>query len=98
MTENDYYGPTKKKGKKIIQGKTRTHFLEMKRDVQGFSTRPKEMVELMIKSYTNEQDTVLDLYCYTGLSGVVCRELKRNWIGFDKYHTPVLLLQNTESN
>lgn len=93
MTKNEYYGSTKKTGKTIIKGKTRTHFLEMKRDVQGFSTRPKEMVDLMIKSYSKEKDTVLDLYCYNGLSGVVCKELKRNWIGFDKYHSPTLLFQ-----
>lgn len=98
MTTNDYYGPTAKKGKTIIKGKTRTHLLQMKRDLDGFSTRPKEMVELMIKSYTKENDTVLDLFCYKGLTGVVCKELKRNYIGFDKHHIPSLLFQETSTS
>lgn len=90
---SDYYGSTQPLKKTILKGKTRTHYLEMKRDLDGFSTRPREIVELMIKSYSQEGDTVLDLYCYKGLSGVVCKELKRNWIGFDKYHSPELLFE-----
>jgi len=92
-TPTEYYGSVKDRKKTVIEGKTRTHYLEMKRAIDGFSTRPKEMVELMIQSYSKEGDTVLDLFCYKGLSGVVCKELKRNWIGFDKYHSPTLLLE-----
>lgn len=91
---SDYYGSIQQTKKTMMKGKTRTHLLEMKRSIDGFSTRPKEMVELMIKSYSQEGDTVLDLYCYKGLSGVVCKDLKRNWIGFDKFHSPDLLFQN----
>ena len=97
MTTNDYYGNTSKKGKTWIKGKTRTHFLDMKRSIDGFSTRPREMVELMIKSYSKPGDTVLDLFCYKGLTGVVCKELGRNWKGFDKYHVPTLLIENPNS-
>jgi DNA modification methylase len=92
-TPTDYYGTVKDRKKTVIKGKTRTHYLEMKRELDGFSTRPKEIVELMIQSYSKEGDTVLDLFCYKGLSGVVCRELKRKWIGFDKYHSPTLLFE-----
>lgn len=92
-TPTDYYGTVKDRKRTIILGKTRTHSLEMKRAIDGFSTRPREMVELMIKSYTKEGDTVLDLFCYKGLSGVVCRDLKRNWIGVDKHHSPELLFE-----
>lgn len=91
---SDYYGTVKERKKTVLKGKTRTHYLDTKRSLDGFSTRPKEIVELMIKSYSQEGDTVLDLFCYKGLSGVVCKELGRNWIGFDKYHTPDLLFQN----
>ena len=90
---SDYYGTVKERKKTVMKGKTRTHFLDMKRSLDGFSTRPKEMLQLMVKSYSTEGDTVLDLFCYKGLSGVVCKELGRNWIGFDKYHTPELLLE-----
>lgn len=89
----NYYGSVKERKKTIIKGKTRTHFLDMKRTLDGFSTRPKEMVELMIKSYSKEGDTILDLFCYKGLSGKVCKELGRNWIGFDRYFSPVLVLE-----
>ena len=78
--------------KTVIKGKTRTHYLDFKRDVDGFSTRPREMVELMIKSYSKEGDTVVDCFCYKGLSGVVCKELGRRWIGSDLYHLPTLLM------
>lgn len=98
MTTNNYYGDTSKKGRTWIKGKTRTHFLDMKRTLDGFSTRPREMVELMVKSYSKEGDTVLDLFCYKGLSGVVCKDLNRNWIGFDKYHTPDLLFETATEN
>ena len=97
MTTNDYYAPTAKKGRTIIKGKTRTHLLQMKMSLDCFSTRPKEMVELIIKSYTKENDTVLDLFCYKGLTGVVCKELGRNWKGFDKYHVPILLIESPPS-
>lgn len=91
---SDYYGTVGERKRTVMKGKTRTHLLEMKRTVDGFSTRPEEMVELMIKSYSKEGDTVLDLFCYKGLSGKVCKLLKRNWIGFDKYHSPELLFES----
>jgi len=91
-TPTAYTLPVAPRKKTVVIGKTRTHFLQMKRDVQGFSTRPREMVELMIKSYTKEGDTILDPYCYHGLSGVVAKELGRRWIGFDLNFYPRLLL------
>ena len=53
--------------------------------VDGFSTRPRELIELMIRSYTKEGDTVLDPTCYRGITGKICKEMKRKWIGIDKY-------------
>ena len=88
MTKTDYYGNTVKNTTSVIKGKTRTHFLDMKRDIQGFSTRPKEMCELMINSYSKEGDTILDLFCYKGLT-YRCKG-KRRWIGIDKYFMPNL--------
>lgn len=81
-----------KGGLKVKKGKSRTHFIEMKRRLDGFSTRPDEMIELMIKSYTKEGDTMLDPTCYKGVSGVIAKRLGRKWIGFDKYFMPSLLL------
>jgi len=90
---NSYFGPVSKKGKYILKGKTRTHFLDMKRNIQGFSTRPDEMVELMLKSYTKEGDTVLDTFCYKGLTGKICKKLNRRCISIDKNFIPDWMIQ-----
>jgi site-specific DNA-methyltransferase (adenine-specific) len=82
-----YYGKTTAETY-TITGKTRTHFINMKRDIQGFSTRPKELCELMINSYSKEGDTILDLFCYKGLT-YRCKG-NRRWIGIDKYFMPNL--------
>jgi site-specific DNA-methyltransferase (adenine-specific) len=87
MTKSDYFGEDKKnKTITINKGKFRTHFLQLKRNLDGFSTRPDELVKLMIDSYSKEGDTILDLFCYNGLS----YKLKgnRRWIGIDKYFFP----------
>jgi DNA modification methylase len=85
MRPNTYYGSTKAK-KTIINGRTRTHFLEMKRDVKGFSTRPKEMIDLMINSYSKPGDVILDMFAYKGASKDSCA--MRKWIGIDKHFLP----------
>jgi len=93
-TPSSYYGTVQERKKTKLKGKTRTHYLDMKRDLKGFATRPYEMVKLMIDSYSKEGDTVLDLFCYDGLSYTACKG--RRWIGFDKYHTPKLFLENIQ--
>ena len=77
---------------KEVVGKYQTHFIEMPRKLRGFATRPDEIVELMIRSYTEEGDVVLDPTCYKGLSGRIAVKMKRKWIGIDKHFYPVELL------
>jgi len=89
MTLNSYYGTDVKQKRTIIKGKTRTHLIEMSRDISGFSTRPAEMVKLMIDSYTKEGDTILDCFCYQGLS--YTQSEGRRWIGIDKHFIPSVL-------
>ena len=86
MTTDGYYGTSNKKKTTKIIGKTRTHFLDMRRKIDGFSTRPDEMIDLFIKSYSKPGDTVLDMFCYKGLSSKFCND--RKWIGIDKYFYP----------
>ena len=86
MTKSDYFGKDTKKSVSVNYGKFRTHHITMKRDIQGYSTRPRELVELMINSYSKEGDTVLDLFCYKGLS-YSCKG-NRRWIGMDKHFIP----------
>ena len=90
MTKSDYFGKDTKKSVSVNYGKFRTHHITMKRDIKGYSTRPKELVELMINSYSKEGDTVLDLFCYQGLS-YSCKGSRR-WIGMDKHFLPTALL------
>jgi len=89
MNENEYYGKNITQKKTVIQGKTRTHHLEMKRTIDGNSTRPDEMIDLFIKSYSMPGDTILDMFCYKGISSKFCSD--RKWIGIDKYFFPPTL-------
>jgi DNA modification methylase len=87
MTTDGYYGKDRRNATSTInKGKFRTHSIVMPRARNGFSTRPKELVHLMINSYSKEGDTILDLFCYKGLS-YECRN-NRKWIGVDKYFLP----------
>lgn len=38
---------------------------------------PEKLAELFVKSFSNEGDTVLDLFAGSGTVGVVCEELNR---------------------
>ena len=40
-------------------------------------------MEYLIKTYTNEGETVLDFTCGSGTTGVACRNLNRNFIGIE---------------
>jgi len=86
QTPTDYYGKNISQKATVIKGKTRTHFLDMKRKIDGFSTRPDEMIDLFIKSYSKPGDTVLDMFCYKGASSKFCND--RKWVGIDKYFFP----------
>ena len=48
--------------------------------------KPVEIMEHLIKTYTNENDTVLDFTMGSGSTGVACKNTNRNFIGieFDK--------------
>lgn len=91
MTNPNYYGKGSKTESTFIKGKTRTHYIEMNRVVNGFSTRPPELVKLMIDSYSKEGDTILDCFCYNGLS--YTQSQGRRWIGIDKYFVPMFVVK-----
>jgi len=77
----EYYGThTKKKtvGKKDAQ----RDLLEFKRTDSDF-TRPKELIDHIIKLYSNEGEKILDITCGTGRVGDRCESLKRDCIGFE---------------
>lgn len=47
------------------------------------ATFPGKLVEFFIKSFTDENDTVLDPFMGSGTTGVVCRKLNRKFVGID---------------
>ena len=86
--KSDYYGS---RGENVkYEDKTDGHFgkypnnvLYYPRHVRGFSTRPDELVDYFIKTYSNEEDTILDITCYNYLTGVRSIKLNRKYIGID---------------
>lgn len=45
--------------------------------------KPVDLLEYLIKTYTNENDLVLDNCMGSGSTGVACQNLKRNFIGME---------------
>jgi site-specific DNA-methyltransferase (adenine-specific) len=68
-----------------VTGYYQRHLIRMKSVVDGYSTRPEPLIELMINSYTVAGDTILDPTCYRGITGRVGKRMGRRWIGIDKY-------------
>lgn len=46
--------------------------------------KPLRSLEWLIKSYTNEGDTVLDPFMGSGTTGLACKKLNRHFIGIEK--------------
>ena len=47
------------------------------------ATFPLELIERIISTFSNEDDTVLDPFMGTGTTGFVCKRLNRNFIGVE---------------
>lgn len=45
--------------------------------------KPLELMKELIKTYTNEDDIVLDFACGSGTTLVACEQLNRRWIGIE---------------
>ena len=46
--------------------------------------KPLDLIEYLVKTYSNEGDTILDNCMGSGTTGVACRNLHRNFIGIEK--------------
>ena len=46
--------------------------------------KPIELIEYLIKTYTNENETVLDNCMGSGTTGIACKKTGRNFIGIEK--------------
>ena len=99
---------------KITQTKDGKYFQEngnYPRQVQFFKSdgktihptqKPVDLMEYMIKTYTNEDETVLDFTMGSGTTGVACVNLNRKFIGielddayFNKSKDRILKTQNS---
>ena len=46
--------------------------------------KPVALLEYLVRTYTNEGDTVLDFTMGSGTTGVACKKLNRNFVGIEK--------------
>lgn len=61
----------------------------------GYPTqKPEPLLERIVKSSSNEGDTVLDPFCGCGTAIAVAQKLKRNWIGIDITHLAIGLIKS----
>jgi site-specific DNA-methyltransferase (adenine-specific) len=63
--------------------------------------KPLELIEYLIKTYTNEGETVLDNCMRSGTTGVACKNTGRNFIGIEKdekyFKSAVDRISNTQN-
>lgn len=61
------------------------NILKFNRDLPNVhpTQKPVALLEYLIKTYTNEGDTVLDNCMGSGSTGVACQNTNRNFIGFE---------------
>ena len=45
--------------------------------------KPVELLEYLIKTYSNENNLVLDFTMGSGSTGIACKKLNRNFIGIE---------------
>lgn len=61
----------------------------------GYPTqKPESLLERIIKSSSNEGDTVLDPFCGCGTTIAVAQRLNRDWIGIDITHLAIGLIKS----
>jgi len=88
--KNAYWGQdgVNKKNEYVAEeghtGKYPTTFKEwtIRKDKTGI-TRTDEQIDYFIKTYTNKDDTILDMTCHNDFVGNRCIVLERNYIGVD---------------
>jgi site-specific DNA-methyltransferase (adenine-specific) len=69
----------------IYTHRTKHSILKFKRDRTNKhpTQKPVALMEYLIKTYTNENETVLDFTMGSGSTGVACKNTNRNFIGIE---------------
>jgi site-specific DNA-methyltransferase (adenine-specific) len=73
--------------KKTYNYKNPTTLIEFSKIRRGSlhpTQKPVKLLEYLVKTYTKENETVLDFTMGSGSTGVACRNLNRNFIGIEK--------------
>ena len=65
--------------------KYKSNILKYKKDYDGYhpTQKPVALLEDLIKTFSNEGDTVVDLTMGSGSTGVACKKTGRNFIGIE---------------
>ena len=65
--------------------KYKSNILKYRKDYDGYhpTQKPVLLLEDLIKTFSNEGDTVVDLTMGSGSTGVACKNLNRNFIGME---------------
>ena len=82
----DCYGKHKLNAHKCPPDKTMPDSVLQFNNAQGTvhpTQKPVALMEYLIKTYTNEGDTVLDFTMGSGTTGVACKNLNRSFIGIE---------------
>ena len=73
---------------RVLKGKYPTTIQKFNTSVQKGklhpTQKPLDLMEYLIKTYTNENETVLDFTMGSGSTGVACVNTKRNFIGIEQ--------------
>ena len=65
--------------------KYKSNILKYKKDYDGYhpTQKPVSLLEDLIKTFSNENDLVVDLTMGSGSTGVACKNTNRNFIGIE---------------
>ena len=76
------------------QPTTILQFDKIRRGALHPTQKPVALMEYLIKTYTNENETVLDFTMGSGTTGVACKNLNRKFIGIEKDETYFKIAQD----
>jgi DNA modification methylase len=70
---------------KIKKSKYKSNILKYKKDYNGYhpTQKPILLLEDLIKTFSNENDLVVDLTMGSGSTGVACNNTNRDFIGIE---------------
>jgi DNA modification methylase len=82
----EVYGSAKSKHRDNTEGSRYPKTILKFKQEKGFhpTQKPVTLMEYLIKTYTNEEDTVLDPTMGSGTTGVACVNTNRNFIGIER--------------